>query len=318
MGRSVATLAGGPIQPAEILGVLDRYFDYYVAWTNLQRNNPLNRTAPRTSSPPSSGYTYVMVGGTQRRVGSSLPASTAYLDTYATTLLRTVLEQFKQKDLVSDLGKHLEQRATSAAAGDKVYAVLALAYTQVWNDDQDTAFQTLAKAVELASQDVELRMDIARLLMQSQRLDDALAMLDAVTPLDQRVLQQQETLALDIAVRLGDQERARAAAQRLFGLRLTPEIQVQLAGQMRRLGMTEEADAVIARAQRQAGTRLSALAALMGQYQSEGRMEVAVQAAYQILRRSRTLSAAQQAMGISTADSTYRRNALACLSPCPC
>ncbi|MCI0361269.1 MAG: tetratricopeptide repeat protein, partial [Planctomycetaceae bacterium] len=314
LGNAVSMLAGGQLQPAEVLRVLDLYLDYAVAWTSRERSNPLNRAAPRSSAAYSSPYAYVYVGGVRRRVGSPVPLSTAYLDTYATTLLRTVLEQFKQKDLVSDLLKHLSERADKAAAGDKIYAVLALAYTQIWNDDQETGLATLAKAVELAPQDVELRIEVARLLMQSQRLDEALAMLDAVTPLDQRILQLQETLALDIAVRLGDHERAKAAAVRLFGLRLTPEIQVQLAGQMRRLGMADEADAVIARAQRQAGNRLSALAALMGQYQSEGRMEIAVQAAYQILRRSRTLPAAQQARGISTVDSSYRQSALACLS----
>ena len=315
MGSSVGMLVGGAqIQPAEILGVLDRYLDYSIAWTNQQRNNPLNRSASRAPSLASSSYSYVYVGGTRRRVGGLTPAATGYLDTYAMSVLRTALEQFKHKDLTSDFLKHLEQRAAAAAEGDKVYAILALGYARLWNDELEAGLETLTKAVELVPQDVELRMSVAALLVQSQRLDDALAMLDAVTPLDQRVLQQQETLALDIAVRLGDQERARAAAQRLFGLRLTPELQVQLAGQMRRLGMGEEADAVIARAQRQAGNRTSALAALMGQYQSEGRMDVAVQAAYQILRRSRTLSAAQQAMGISTADSSYRRSALGCLS----
>ena len=43
-------------------------------------------------------------------------------------------------------------------------------------------------------------MDIARLHMQNQQLDEALTLVDAVTPLDQRVLEQRETLALDLAV----------------------------------------------------------------------------------------------------------------------
>src|SRR5437660_12586616 len=71
---------------------------------------------------------------------------------------------------------------------------------------------------------------------------------------------------------------------------------------MRRLGMVDEAEAVIARAQRQAGNRLSALAALMTQYQSQGRMEVAVQVAHQILRRSRTQQVSQQLMGAYSQD----------------
>ena len=66
---------------------------------------------------------------------------------------------------------------------------------------------------------------------------------------------------------------------------------------MRRLGMNEESEAVLARAQRQAGNRLSALSALMGQYQAQGQMDLAAQAAHQILRRSRTAPASQTARG---------------------
>ncbi len=315
LGSTIGMLVGGKqVPPAEIVALLDRYLDYHAARTNQQRANPLNRTSAPNIFAASSNYSYVWVGGGRRRVGSSIPTSTTYFDAQSTSLLQTAFEQFKQKDLVSDLIKHLDERAAKAAAAEKIYAVLALAYAQVWSEDLDAALKTFSAATALAPQDAELRIDVARLLLQFQRLDDALTMLDEVTPLDQRVLQAQETLALDIAVRLGDQERARAAAQKLFGLRLTPETQVQLAGQMRRLGMSEEADAVIARAQRQAGNRLSALAALMGQYQSEGRMEVAVQVAHQILRRSRTQSAAMRAQGYSTADSSYRQGALACLS----
>ena len=81
-----------------------------------------------------------------------------------------------------------------------------------------------------------------------------------------------------------------------------------------RLGMNEESEAVLARAQRQAGSRLSAISALMAQYQAQGQTEVAAQVAHQILRRSRSASAAQTAMGYSTADSQSRTSALQCLS----
>jgi tetratricopeptide (TPR) repeat protein len=172
----------------------------------------------------------------------------------------------------------------------------------------------LNAAAELAPRDASLRLDLANLFVEMRQLDEALAVVDSIAPLDQRVMQQRETLALDLAVRLGDHARARDAAQRLFGLRLDAETQVSLAGQMRRLGMNEESEAVLARAQRQAGSRLAALAALMGQYQVQGQMDVAAQVAHQILRRSRTPPVAQTAAGYSTADSQYRSSALACLA----
>ena len=52
----------------------------------------------------------------------------------------------------------------------------------------------------------------------------------------------------------------------------------------------------------------------MGQYQAQGQMDLAAQAAHQILRRSRTAPAAQTAMGYSTADSQSRTAALQCLA----
>src|SRR5262245_25151461 len=312
-GNLVGQLAGnGQTSPADALNILDRYLEYAGAWSNQQRSNPLNRmNRPQSQSV---NYIYAYAGGTRRRVNSTFPPPNAYFDNNAIAFLRTVFELFKQKDVASDLLKHVESRLNDVAASDKVFAALALAYLQVWNDEPDAGFKSLADAVALVPQDLDLRMDIARLYMQNQQLDEALAMVDAVTPLAQRGLQARETLALDLAGRLGDHERARQAAERLCGLRLDPETQVQLAGQMRRLGMVDEAEAVIARAQRQAGNRLSALAALMTQYQSQGRMEVAVQVAHQILRRSRTQQVSQQLMGVYSQDTQYRTSALQCLS----
>jgi tetratricopeptide (TPR) repeat protein len=313
-GNLVGQLVGnGQTSPADALNVLDRYLDYVGAWSNQQRSNPLNRTSSRSSS-QSVNYIYAYVGGVRRRANTTFPPANAYFDNNAIAFLRTVFELFKQKDLASDLLKHVEARLVTTAAADKVFASLGLAYLQIWNDEPDAGFKSLSDSVALVPQDLDLRMDIARFYMQNQQLDEALTMVDAVTPLDQRVLEQRETLALDLAVRLGDHERAHHAAERLFGLRLTPETQVQLATQMRRLGMVDEAEAVIARAQRQAGNRLSALSALMTQYQSQGRMEIAVQVAHQILRRSRTQQVSQQLMGVYSQDTQYRTSALQCLS----
>ena len=118
-------VGGNQVPPAEILALLDRYLDYHAARTNQQRANPLNRTSTPSVSAASSNYSYVWVGGGRRRVGSSIPTSTTYFDSQATSLLQTAFEQFRQKDLVSDLIKHLDERAAKAAAADKIYADLA-------------------------------------------------------------------------------------------------------------------------------------------------------------------------------------------------
>src|SRR6185436_15659124 len=94
------------------------------------------------------------------------------------------------------------------------------------------------------------------------------------------------------------------------GLRLDADTQVQLASQMRRLGMNEQAEAVMSRAQRQAGSRLTTMVTLMNAYQAEGRSDVALQIAYQILRRSRTQLSPTSRYISSNGDEGSRRSAL--------
>jgi tetratricopeptide (TPR) repeat protein len=314
-GEPIARFIGQSDPPlAEIPAALDRFLTYHAAKSNQRRSRPGYRPANRSLAMRQTNYVYVWSGNNQRYTQLTYPAPGEYFDQPALGVLRTAFELYHAKDLSSDLIKHLEQSFAQAAAAQKLYAALALAYVQVWNEDRETAAQTLAQAASLAPQDLDLRLEAARLHIEMGQFDDALAIVEAVAPLDQRTMQQRETLALDLAVRLGDHQRAREAAQRLFGLRLDPETQVALAGQMRRLGMNEESEAVLSRAQRQAGSRLSALSILMAQYQAQGQMDVAAQVAHQILRRSRTAPASQTAMGFSTADSQARQSALRCLA----
>ncbi len=97
-------------------------------------------------------------------------------------------------------------------------------------------------------------------------------------------MRRREEQALRLAVATGNLERARQAAERLFGLRLDTDTQVRLAGQMHQLGQHELAEAVLGRARRRAGNKASALVGLMLQYQRQDKIDAAVQAALQILQ----------------------------------
>lgn len=298
---------------ADILSVLDHYLATHAAKVN-QAKSSLTYRPNRASFQQGSTYLQIHIGKSYRGVQISYPMPNEYFDQQGLQLLRTAHEVFRMKDLASDLIQHVQKRGETAPPSEQIFDLLAAAYLQVWNDDRESAATTLTQAAALVPQDTALRLEVARLNLEMTQLDEALAVVESITPLDQRSMQQRESLALDLAVRLGDHQRARDAAQRLFGLRLDAESQITLAGQMRRLGMNEEAEAILARAQRQAGSRLSALTALMGQHQAQGKMELAAQVAQQILRRSRTASSSQVAMGYSTADSQNRSAALACLS----
>jgi len=299
---------------ADALAILDRYLNHQAAVANLRRKNSRPSTRPTTRNSQPNYVRVLGAGGVQRNVVIQFPSPNQYFDSGDITLLRSVYEWFKQKDLSSDLAKHVDERIKAAGSPDKIYNVLALGYLHAWAEDTTAALKSLTAATDLEPQQIDLRLDLAQYCLQSQQLEEALVQLDAVTPVDQNALRDREMLALDVAVRLGDLDRSRQAAQRLFGLRIDAETQIQLAGKMRRLGMNAEAEAIMARAQRHAGSSLNALAALLGQYLSEGRTAQANEVAHQILRRSRTLSSGQQAMGYNTADSQYRTAALQCLS----
>src|SRR6185436_9169578 len=95
-----------------------------------------------------------------------------------------------------------------------------------WNGDLQQSNEQYAKAAAAAPQDIGLRLESASRLMQQQQFDEALALLESFSPQNQNALQQRESMVLDLAVRLGDTDRARLAAERLFGQRLSAEEQL--------------------------------------------------------------------------------------------
>ena len=127
-------------------------------------------------------------------------------------------------------------------------------------------------------------MTLAELFERKGSLSEALAAVDAIDAIDSSIVQKRENLALRLAVALGNVDRARKAAERLFGLRLDAEAQVQLAALMNQLGMHELAEAVLARARKAAGSKPPSLLILMQQYQRQQKSDLALQVALQILR----------------------------------
>ena len=201
-------------------------------------------------------------------------------------------ELYKRDDLASDLVAHLKAEAARLPASDRVYAVLASAYVAWWDDAKDDALRGLAAAVELVPGDVDLRLGLAEIRAKRGEPAEALELVDGFEPPDQKGMQRRELLALRLAVLAGDVERARKAAERLFGLRIDSDTQVQLATRddAPAQAMHDLAEAVLGRARRRAGGNSASLVALMLQYQRQGKTDTAFQVANQILRAS---SAAQ-------------------------
>ena len=167
---------------------------------------------------------------------------------------------------------------------DALYPRLALSYLAWWEDDKDAAVAEFARVADASSPESDLRLDLADLQEKRGEPAEALALVDAFSPQDNAGMRRREEQALRLAIATGNLERARQAAERLFGLRLDTDTQVRLAGQMHQLGQHELAEAVLGRARRRAGNKASALVGLMLQYQRQDKVNAAVQAALQILQ----------------------------------
>ena len=128
---------------------------------------------------------------------------------------------------------------------DAIYPRLSLSAVLWWSDEKDEAIAELTKVVSRGRPESDLRLDLADLLMQQGSPADAIELLDAVQPLDNMSLKRREELAITAAIAAGNAERARHAAERLFGLRLDTDTQIRLSGQMHQLGLHELADALL-------------------------------------------------------------------------
>jgi tetratricopeptide (TPR) repeat protein len=245
----------------------------------------------------------IWIGRRNLSVQIPFPQVNEYFDATLIQVLRTAYELYNRSDLSSDLVAHF-RRQTAAAKGprDAIYPALALSSVLWWNDQKDEAIAELTKVVDAGPAESELRLELAELLEEQRVYADALAVVDAVQPLDNMTLRRREELALRVALSSGEVERARKAAQRLFGLRLDTDTQVRLAGQMQQLGLHELADAVLGRARRRAGNKAEALVALMLQYERQGKHDESAQVALQVLRSSASAGQATTARAVNDSE----------------
>jgi tetratricopeptide (TPR) repeat protein len=283
MGRAMGICSEGK-RYDDILKLLDAHLASARRKAEQAAGSPRRRVS--SGYPPGYVPNYqIYIGRNPRSVRFAFPVPNEYYDANAIMLLRNAYEIYKKDDLTTDLIAHFRKQADAApTAADGLFPRLALSYLLWWEDDKDAAIGEYTRAIEATPASSDLRLSLAELYEQGGDPAEALAVVEAVKPLDNTTMQRREEQALRLAVLTGDITRARQAAERLFGLRLDTDTQVRLAGQMNQLGMHDLADSVLARARRRAGGKASALVGLMLQYQQQDKMSVAVQVAMQILR----------------------------------
>ncbi len=271
----------------EILQILDDALATALEPARVLERDRVSRSTAAGPAPTRVVYFNFLVDG-NLTTAIDYPTPNRHVDGGMILLLRTAWLAFKRDGKTADLLAYLRKKADDAradAAAERL-ARLSLAALLWWSDDRDGAVQALARAVELTPGDVDLKLQLAELQSLRRQPEEALALVDSIEAVDQDATRRREWLALRLGVQAARPERARQAAERLFGLRLDPAMQLGLAGQMQRLGMADLADAVLARARRQVGNNLQGQLDLMAEYRRQGNADAAAQVALQVLRRS--------------------------------
>lgn len=275
---------GAEKQNDAVLALLDDFTEIAIEEALVRRTQRKPRSGPVQRQ--GSSYYQTWYGKQVSGIQIDFPRPNEHIDSGTISVLREAYEVFQRNDVASDLLDHLDRRLQSATEDDRFFRLLFKSAVQWWQEEHDDAIATFAEASHCLPQDAGLKLELASLYEARSDFDEALSIADGIVAVDQRLLQTRETLAMQLAERIGDLERARTAAERLFGLRLDTQTQVALATHMRRLGMHDLAAAVMARADRRAGNQASSLMLLMTQYQGQGNTALAQQIAFRILQRT--------------------------------
>lgn len=300
--QMLAQLMGKRAQKNELNDVLalwDRYMSIAVGRYEADKSSTAVKKKNAANNPYGSpGYYYVWKGNNQHGEQLDFPTPNEFYDHSSLQMLRQLYSSYKDSDAVKDVIDHFQKKMNDkqTPAGQQFFWKLGLGYLYWWNDDKDDALAILSDIATTLPENEEMTFELARMHEKRGDPQQALALIESLPAADQQTMQKREITALRLSVNSGNIDRARTAAERLFGLRLDSNLQIQLARQMHQLAMHEQAEAVLARAGRQAGNKTDVLMNLMQQYQSQGKNDIATQIAHQLLRRSPGNSA-QYAMG---------------------
>src|SRR5262249_2343320 len=172
-------------------GIPRLYHAYLKASRRQQKSS--GRVSSRTfSSPNNQTYYFVYVGRNRQSVLIDYPQANDYLDGGAIELLRSAFELYKRDDLLSDLFAHFRQELDKAPAAEKVYLHLTLAALHWWNHDHEQAMLEINAASDRVPSDVNLRLEVARLRESNNEPQEALAILESITPLHHTTIQHRE------------------------------------------------------------------------------------------------------------------------------
>lgn len=302
---------------AKVLEIADAESQFRVKLAAL---SPIRNSSQISMSQTTTNFNIqTYYGKTAERVLITFPPITNELDSSSIALLRQVFNVLLKNGVSDDMLQKIRVLGESKSEKSDFWR-WCLAAIQWWSDDQDGAMQLVAQIMADRPQDTNMQFRWIGLLESRSDFEDALAIVDKMAPRDQSRLILRENTALRLAERVGDIDRAKQAAERLFGLRLNSDMQMQLIPQLKRLGMDAQADAMMNRMERTSSRQTSTQLSLMSLYQSQGKTENANQVAMVILRKTASPysasrnSSSSYSPRVRTTESSQRESALQQLS----
>ena len=291
--------------------MLDIGIQYQVQLTSKRR--PSERVALITQ--PYNAYYYR--NGNYIQIPVAFPQANGYMDY---SLLTSLKIAYDQKDADADaqeasreaIRKQLQTWSTAATDDTTLRIVRQLAWTAfaIWDNKKDVALATMIEMQSADPANELFNLLSIRLLSETGQTAKALALVEKIKPVNQQMLVDRELTILQLVIALGDIERARQSAQRLFVLRLKPEVEFKLCDLMYQLGLKEQADRMMERIQRRGGGKQDMLMQLMNRYVSTGDKKKGAEIARSILRRTKPRGSSRY----TTTESQQHDSALKVLS----
>lgn len=248
------------------------------------------RPSQRSKAPtnPRMYYT-IRLNNSNQRKQVSFPPPSGYFDAPVITTLNALVEVAKTKKQTDAVEKAVSDWAQEETDDPflKFARLMAKSSVQYWMGQSAASAKTLDLANDLALGTQFVSLMSARMQYDSGDIRGALRTLESLQPSNQRMLVDRELSILELTVNLGDLERAKKSAQKLFALRLQSDTEFKLADLMYQLGMREMGDRMMGRIRRRAGGKQDTLVQLMQRYSTAGQMESAVEIARQIIRRTK-------------------------------
>ena len=268
----------------DALEIVEKSLELQARLTAAMRPSQRNRPAGN-----SRGMYTSRVGGNYQQVAVPFPSPSGYFSEGTIFMLHALVEATKEDSEKLKLVTDAVNEWASREQDDPFLAfarLMSKACVEFWLENPKDALKTMAQADDLALGSQVVSLMRAKMSYESGDVEGALAIIDALKPTNQQMLVDRELTLLTLVLQLGDLDRAKKSAQKLFALRLDSQTEFKLADLMYLLGMKEMGDRMMGRIRRRAGGKQDTLTQLMQRYVSAREMDSAAEIARQLIRRT--------------------------------